>query len=307
MTIPRRQLLQGSLSAAAMTTVFARATSAATEETPFALKYILASCMYGYTDIATILPEASKIGATAIDIWPMVHGNQREQLDQIGEEKFSGLLKRYEVSLGCISQYKLGPLKLENEMRLAQRLGCGMIVTNAVGPTKLSGSALKQAISQFIETMKPHVALAEETGVTIAIENHHNNLIDSPDSMKYFADLVPSRHLSLGFAPYHLPQQEKLLEQLIVDLGNRISIFYAWEHGNGCMAKLPKSEELLQMPGRGKLDFEPLLAALKRIRFEGWTEIFMHPFPRGISIMESTQEVTQEINRARDYLESVLA
>jgi len=290
-----------------MTTVFARATSAATEETPFALKYILASCMYGYTDIATILPEASKIGATAIDIWPMVHGNQREQLDQIGEEKFSGLLKRYEVSLGCISQYKLGPLKLENEMRLAQRLGCGMIVTNAVGPTKLSGSALKQAISQFIETMKPHVALAEETGVTIAIENHHNNLIDSPDSMKYFADLVPSRHLSLGFAPYHLPQQEKLLEQLIVDLGNRISIFYAWEHGNGCMAKLPKSEELLQMPGRGKLDFEPLLAALKRIPFEGWTEIFMHPFPRGISIMESTQEVTQEINRARDYLESVLA
>jgi hypothetical protein len=40
--------------------------------------------MYGYTDIHEIIPDVSKTGASAVDLWPMVHGNQREQLDKMG-------------------------------------------------------------------------------------------------------------------------------------------------------------------------------------------------------------------------------
>jgi len=150
--------------------------------------------------------------------------------------------------------------------------------------------------------MKPHLEVAEETGVTIAIENHGNNLIDSPDSLKWLAELRPSKHLGIAFAPYHLPQEADLLGQLIRDLGDSIEMFYAWQHGMGCTKKLPKEQELLQMPGRGKLDFTPLIAALRDIQYTGWTEIFMHPVPRGIPILESTAEVTAEINRSRRYL-----
>jgi protease I len=57
----------------------------------------------------------------------------------------------------------------------------------------------------------------------------------------------------------------------------KLTLFYAWEHGMGCMKPMPKEEELQQMPGRGKLDWKPLLAALKQINFTGPTEIFMHP------------------------------
>ena len=60
------------------------------------------------------------------------------------------------------------------------------------------------------------------------------------------------------------------------------------------------------MPGKGTLDFAPLLAALKEINYQGWTEIFMHPVPRGIPIHETAAEVTREINAARDYLETQL-
>jgi len=56
------------------------------------------------------------------------------------------------------------------------------------------------------------------------------------------------------------------------------------------------------MPGRGDLDFTPLMAALRDIRYTGWTEIFMHPVPRGIPILKTTKAVTAEINRARKYL-----
>jgi len=60
---------------------------------------------------------------------------------------------------------------------------------------------------------------------------------------------------------------------------------------------------LLQLPGRGSLDFCPIIASLMRIKYKGWAEIFMHPVPRGIPIMPTAAEVTEEINRARRYLE----
>ncbi len=272
----------------------------------FKPRYILGSCMYGYTKLAEIVPEVKKIGATAIDIWPKVHGDQREQLDEMGEEKFAALLKQHGVALGCITQYKLGPFGLQDEMRLAQRLGCQTMVTGGSGPKGLEGAELKKAVAGFVEKMKPHLEVAAEMGVTIAVENHGNNLIESPDSLKWLVELRPSKHLAVALAPYHLPQVEKMLADLIRTLGDGIAMFYAWQHGMGCMTKLPKEQELLQMPGRGELDFAPLLAALRDVDYQGWTEIFMHPVPRGIPILDTTGSVTAEINRSRVYLESCL-
>lgn len=271
----------------------------------FEPKYMLASCMYGTMLLEVILPEVRKVGASAIDIWPKVHANQREQLDEIGEEKFAAMLQQHGLSLGCLTQYPLGPFGLQEEMHLAQRLGCHTIVTGGAGPKDLKGPDLKAAVKDFVEKMKPHLAVAEETQVTIAIENHGNNLIDSPDSLKWLAEMASSERLKIALAPYHLPQDERQLAQLIQDLGPKTEVFYAWQHGMGCMTKLPKEQELLQMPGRGQLDFQPLWDALAAVKFSGWTEIFMHPVPRGIPIHETVQEVTDEINQARRYLASL--
>lgn len=302
--LSRRDLLAGSAAIAAGT-LLNRVLPAAENDT-FELKYIVGSCMYGYTSLAEILPEVRKTGAAAIDIWPKKHGNQREQLAEMGEEKFAELLAKHDVSLGCITQYPLGPFRLQEEMRLAQRFGCPTMVTGGAGPKDLKGSELKAAVREFVEKMKPHLEVAAECGVTIAIENHGNNLIDSPDSLKWLIEFRPNEHLGVALAPYHLPQDVELLAQLIRDLGNGIRMFYAWEHGMGCMTKLPKEQELMQMPGRGPLDFGPLIAALHEIQYDGWTEIFMHPVPRGIPILEPTSAVTAEINQSRAYLEQLL-
>ena len=301
----RRHWLQ-TLSSVAVASSIPCQWTIAEQASDFQLKYLVASCLYGYTELARILPEVSKLGSSAIDIWPKVHGNQREQLEELGEEKFATQLHQHQVTLGCITQYKLGPLGLQDEMRFAKRLGCKTIVTGAIGPIDRKGSELKKAVASFVEQMKPHVAVAEETGVTIAVENHANNLIDSPDSLRYLAELRPSKHLAIALAPYHLPQDEKILASLMRDVMPAIEVFYAWQHGDGCMTKLPKEQELLQMPGRGKLDFGPLLSVLKSNRFQGWTYIFMHPFPRGIPILETTEDVTVEIDRSRNYLDALL-
>ena len=272
----------------------------------FKPRYIIGSSMYGYKPLAEILPECSKAGATAIDIWPKSHGNQREQLEEMGEAKFKELLSKHDTTLGCITQYKLGPFGIQKEMQLAKRLGCTTIVCGARGPHSLKGTELKAAVKIFMEQMKPHLAVAEETGVTIAIENHGRSLIESPDSMKWLNELRPSRNLAVALAPYHLEQDEKLVSKLIRDLEGGIEMFYAWQHGNGCHMKQPKETELLQMPGRGTLNFRPIFKALADIKYDRWTEIFMHPYPRGIPILETVPEVTQEINRARTYIDHCL-
>ena len=291
------------------------AVSAATSLTSLALdaapakwqpRYIIGSSMYGYKALKEILPEVTKAGSTSIDIWPKSHGNQREQLEEMGEQAFRTLLAKHKVRLGCITQYHLGPFGIQEEMRLAKRLGCTTIVCGAKGPHSLKGAELKAAVATFMEQMKPHLAVAEETGVTIAIENHARSLIESPDSMKYLKDLRPSKNLAIALAPYHLPQDEKLIAQLIRDLEGCLEMFYAWQHGNGCHMKQPKEKELLQMPGRGTLNFRPLFAALRHIKYDRWTEIFMHPFPRGIPILDTVAQVTEEINRARTYVDHCL-
>jgi sugar phosphate isomerase/epimerase len=298
----RRDFLVTGAAAFASQSLLTTETPAADKSGDFKLKYILATPMYGYAPLAEIVPEAAKVGATHIDIWPKVHGNQREQLDEMGEAAFAKLLADHKVKLGCITQYKLGPFGLQGEMKLAQRLGCQLLVCGGRGPKDAKGKELKAAVGKFIEELKPHLAVAEETGTTIAIENHGNNLIDSPDSLKWLAELRPSKHLGIAFAPYHLPQDEKLQADLIRTLGNSIRMFYAWEHGMGCHVKLPKEQELMQMPGRGELDFAPLLAALRDVKYDGWSEIFMHPVPRGVPILNSSEKITAEINRSRKYL-----
>ena len=274
-------------------------------EKPFELNYILASCMYGTLPLAEIVPEVKKIGSEHIDIWPRVHGNQREQVESMGNAAFAALLATHGVGLGISTRFDLGPFGLEEEMAFAQEFGASLIVTGSTGPKDLTGEELRAAVADFAEALKPHIATAEKHGITISIENHGSALIESPDSMRWLIEFTDSPHLGIALAPYHLPDDAQLVAQLIADLGQGLALFYAWQHGMGCHEKLPKEQELMQMPGRGSLDFAPILAALKKINYSGWTEIFMHPVPRGIPILDSTADVTDEINRARHYLDQL--
>ena len=275
----------------------------------FQFRYMLASSMYGRLPLREILPEVGKTGAEFIDIWPKVHGDQREQMESLGHDVFEKLLEAHQVRLGCLTRYDLGPFGLSAELPVAKRFHCPVIVCGGSGPTGLSGTALKSAVKAFAEKMKPHLDLAAENGVSIAIENHGNNLIDTPDSLKWLIELRPSENLKIALAPYHLEVlkiDEEGLAELISVLGNEMAVFYAWQHGMGCMKKLPKEQELLQMPGRGAFDFSRIVTALKGAQYRGFTEIFMHPVPRGIPILPTAEESTREINRSRSYLEGLL-
>lgn len=299
----RRRFIQ-SLSALAAAPAFAAQTAA-----PWKLNYMLASSMYGNLTLAEILPEVKKTGATAIELWPKKHGTQREEMDTIGHDKFAAMLKEHGVGFGGTTRYDLGPMKLEKEIAIVKKLGGTFIVTGGKGEWKdVTPQQLKANVKDFVEKMKPHAALAAESGVTIGIENHVNNLIDKPDSLKWLADDIRNMPgIGIAFAPYHLPQDTALLADLIRHIDQKMTLFYAWEHGMGCTKPMPKEEELQQMPGRGPLDWKPLLQALKETNFTGPTEIFMHPTPRGIPILPTAAETTAEIVRGEKHLNELTA
>jgi sugar phosphate isomerase/epimerase len=269
----------------------------------FQLRYIVASCMYGDLPLATILPEVRRAGASCLDLWPRPHATQREQAEAMGHDRFADLLQRHRISLGMITRYDLGPFGLAKEMPFARQHGARLIVTGSRGPATAQGADLRAAVKQFVEKMKPHLEVAAEAGVTIGIENHGHALIHSPESLRYLAEFEKTGRMGIALAPYHLPQDSALIAALIKDLGPKLVHFYAWQHGQGAMKKLPKDQEMLQMPGLGPLDFGPIIQALQRIDYQGWTSIFMHPVPRGIPILPSAREVTAAINAARKYLD----
>jgi sugar phosphate isomerase/epimerase len=266
----------------------------------FKLNYMLASCMYGKLDVRKCIAQASEIGATYIDLWPPSHGNQRIQIDTIGHDRYLKACRDADVTTQMTTRYDLGPFGLSNEIEVVKQLGGKMIVCGSTG--NRSGS-LKQQVADFLEKMRPHVDIAEEAGVVIAIENHSNALLHSLDSLKYFADLNQSANLGIALAPYHLPQDSELIANLIGHCAKSIVHFYAWEHGLGCHRKMPKTQELMQLPGFGTLDFTPILTAIRDIKYRGLTEIFMHPTPRGIPIMPTLSETNGVINKSREYLD----
>lgn len=272
---------------------------------PFSFRYALASSLYGVMPLAEILPEVRKSGAEHIDIWPRVHGNQREQVEEMGHEKFAALLEQHKVKVGIVTRYDLGPMKAVQDLPFVKAFGIKTIVTGSGGPAGLSGDDLKKAIATFLEKMKPHAAAAAETGAVIAIENHARALIESPDSIRWLAEMAKFDGIGIAYAPYHLPQEPELLAKLIEEMGPRLSVFYAWQHGKGSGGKMTKDEEMQQMPGRGPLDFGPMVKALKNIGFSGWTSVFMHPYPRGIAILPTAAESTAAVNAGRKYLEEL--
>ncbi|MEZ0385432.1 MAG: sugar phosphate isomerase/epimerase family protein [Verrucomicrobium sp.] len=301
----RRHFLQSAVLGTASLSL--PSTPATAAEAPFSLKYLVGSAMYGDLPLDVVIKETPKTGAAHLDVWPRKHGSQREQMEELGHDKVAALLEASKVKLACITRYDLGPFKLQDEMVILKKFGGSVLVTGGSGPIGLQGQELKAAVKEFFEKLKPHLVRAGELGLTVAIENHGKNIIDTPDSIRWLAEFGADLPLGIELAPYHLPQDPDLIAKLIRDLGPKLTILLAWEYGMGCMKPMPKNEELQQMPGRGKLNYGPILKALKDTKYAGFTQVFMHPTPRGIPILPTAEETTAEINRSRAYLDNALA
>lgn len=276
---------------------------------PFRLRYVLSTSLYGTMGIEEILPQVKAARCEGLDIWAGRWGNQREQIDEMGHGRFRRLLASHGVGVSTYTCMDTGFIRSEPHMIAMKGFGGDMVVAGfpggGAGAKDLRGDDLRRGIRASAERLKPIIARAGELGVKLAIENHLNGLLESPESLLILAEEIPDRHVGIAFAPFHLPQDAALQARLIGELGERMFYFYAWDYGDGS-GDIPRVQQMKQMPGIGPMDFTPLLGALKRIRFDGWTSVFMHPTPRGSPILPTATEVTGTIIRSQNYLHACL-
>lgn len=279
-------------------------------EGEFRLSYVLSSALYGDLPLGQVLASVEATGAESVDIWRKVHATHREQIEAMGELEFQRMLGEHGTAMSVSTCYPLGPFRQDDELRWVERNGGRMTVcgSGSMGEKDPAGAEAKRQVAAFFEKLKPHYQLAEELGVTMAIENHKNSMLSSPDSIRYFAELNPSRHVGIAFAPHHLHDAVDEIPRLIRDVGREnLPFFYFQEYHPSSKKKMSKADELKQLPGFGELDYRPILAALRAVGFDGLSEIFMHPVPRGIPMLPSADEINAVINESRAYLDGCIA
>ncbi|MDB2674240.1 sugar phosphate isomerase/epimerase [Akkermansiaceae bacterium] len=278
-------------------------------EKKWAPRYVMSSAMYGNLPLDEVLAQVGKTGSDSIDIWRKVHATHREQISAIGDEAFQKLLKKHRTKMSVSTCYPLGPFRQDLEMRWTKKNGGTMTVCSSgiMGPKDPVGKEAKRQVRAFFEKLKPHYHLAEELGVTMAIENHKNSMLSSPDSIRYFYELNPSKNVGVAFAPHHLSDSVDQIPRLLNEGGNRhIPFIYFQEHHPSSKKKMSEEEQLKQLPGFGALDYVPILETLRTMKFSGLVEVFGHPVPRGIPMLGSAGQITKAINTSRAYLADCL-
>lgn len=279
-------------------------------ESSFQFRYVLSSAMFGDMPLDSVLGQVAKAGCESVDIWRKGHATHREQIDEMGDEAFQALLKKHETKMSVSTCYPLGPFKQDDEMRWVKKNGGAMTVcgSGGMGEKDPVGAEAKRQVQAFFEKLKPHYELAEELGVTMAIENHKNAMLSSPDSIRYFVELNPSKNVGIAFAPHHLHDAIEEIPKLIRECGKEnLPFFYFQEYHLSSKQPMATEEELKQMPGFGSLDYVPIVEALREVKFEGLSEIFMHPTPRGTPILDTAEEISEAINQSRAYLTKCLS
>ena len=301
----RRKILQ------LMTAASVVPSAASAAKNAFKPRYVLSSAMYGDLPVEQVLAEVASAGAESLDVWRKVHATHREQIQAMGDEAFQKLLAKSKASISVSTCYPLGPFRQDKELRWVKKNGGVMTVCGSGRMGKANnpkGAEAKVQVKAFFEKLKPHYELAEELGVTMAIENHKNSMLSSPDSIRYFAEFNPSKNVGVAFAPHHLYDAVPEIPKLIRELGDeQIPFIYFQEYHMSSKQRMSKVHELKQLPGFGSLDYVPILTVLRDVKFSGLAEIFMHPVPRGIPMLPTVREITWVINKSRAYLDDCLA
>lgn len=258
----RRQTLQSLLGASTLLPLLS-----GKDDPCFKIEYVLSSALFGNLPLEEVLAEVNKSGATGIDIWRKVHATHREQITAIGDEAFQKLLKKHNTRMHISTCYPLGPFRRDKEMAWVKKNGGKMTVcaTHRMGVKDPEGKEAERQVKAFFEKLKPHLEVAQGLGVMMAFENHGNAMLHSPDSMRYFAEHNPDpKHIGIAFAPHHLQSfGNDAPAKMLQEIGNEhIPFIYFQEYGIGSKKRVDKETELEQLPGRGKLDYVPIVAAL---------------------------------------------
>jgi sugar phosphate isomerase/epimerase len=144
--------------------------------------------------------------------------------------------------------------------------------------------------------------IAADAGLKVAIEPHPYRWVSSGQGMLRLIERTGAANLGLNFDPSHLFPAGDMPHYVVLALGNRIFNTHFSDNEGHTNAHW--------RPGRGKIDWKAIFAALKAIGYSGPITLELEDAP-GAShwthFREATPEFDDEMRRGMDYLRAAAA
>lgn len=137
-----------------------------------------------------------------------------------------------------------------------------------------SGLDWNQNWLDYVDAMGRCVQYCEDAGARLALEAHPFRWVSSASSMLRLIDHIPSPALGMNLDPSHLFPCGDIPHMTVYQLGKRI--FHCHFSDNDGLTNVH------WRPGKGKIDWEALLKALKDVGFDGVISIELEDVP-GVS------------------------
>lgn len=256
---------------------------------PWRMRLAFSSVMLAELPIEDVCARAAKLGFEAIDIWcPFDRCKHLADVAaRLGPDGLKQLLAKHQLAVASFTTYctEKEAVGFPAYADFIGRFGGGLVVRESQY-IRVKPEELTAAMRAFFEKLKPQIEQAAAAKVRLAIENHGDALLGTPDSFKAFVDLNPApQHVGLAVAPYHLQNIKAPVDEVIRTAGAQLLFFYAWQSAAG----------INQLPGHGPADFLPWLKALAQINYQGFLSPFMHGNP-------PPEELTTGVTKACTYL-----
>jgi len=283
-TITRRSFLGAAAGCgAAMSLLQGCANTPTPKPGKWKMKMSASSICYSSLPIEQACERIAALGFDGIDIWaPFGRCKHLEDVKtRLGSDGLKALLKKHKLDIAAFTFYGHD---FKEYAELLGQVGGGVGVRGSVNGT-VKPEELTSKMKAFIESLKPLVEAAEKNKSFLAIENHGNALLNTPDSFKAFTDINSSRHLGIALAPYHLQVIKASIPDVLRTCGKQLFFIYAWQHAN----------DMAQLPGIGPVDCKPWIKALADIKYRHFVNPFMHGEPK-------PDEMDEGYNKSRAYL-----
>lgn len=221
-----------------------------------------------------MLANLAEIGFDSVELtvipgWSV----ELDTLDQAERKRIRGLLDRYGLALPAIAGHRsllaTDPTEhAENWRRLTGAIDLCVDWAGPDGPPSLDttvgahGRKWDECIDQLVERLTKLCDYAAERGVTIGIEPHVGDVLETPERARELLDLVRHPNLKVTFDISHFNVQGIPIEHSV----SLLAPVACFTHIKDESGRLPDFQFLI--PGEGEFDYVRYLRAMHRA---GWT------------------------------------
>ncbi|MDP6111843.1 MAG: TIM barrel protein [Planctomycetota bacterium] len=228
------------------------------------MRFSCATQLFQKHGLQAAIDIISAAGYNSLDLWS-TPGRAQHLDPNHGREQFGALRQEVEthgLSIYSLTAYRVhtpdeGLSRIFKYLRAAQEVGAKVLIT---------GTGVKKdqmSFEDYVSYLRPLVHKATDAGVVIALENHVNGFLESPDECDELLAKFGSDYLGIAFAGLHFHAAGFEPFDALAALGPRVKAFLAWDFKAGVPAgELDTGSASDQIPGNGQMDFSSALKSL---------------------------------------------